>query len=333
MRLIVVKYLVMKKHIINEAEIWAYVSKRADKETEDKVKMWINSADFDNELYEKIVKLYNITGQISYEPNLDIEKAKQEFFNKVEFKKPYRLNIFYKYAAVIAMLAVIFTYTYSSFFSSTVMTYETAYSEQKQITLPDGSLVFLNASSKISFNTNYPRAIILEGEAFFEVKKDENHPFTVETSDSVIVKALGTSFNVKSYSNGLYTETTLLTGKVEVTSNKYFNEAILMLPNDKIKIEKKNGVIVRSSSEIDKNTIACQNNKIQFENKTFQDIAYDLSLQHNIKISFTNDKISNSRFTGYFDYETPLNEILEVLKISKNFNYEYKTETDEWIIK
>lgn len=321
------------KEIVSEVEIWAYVSNTADKTTKEKIEEWFKSANFDEELYSEIKKLYNVTNKNSLVSDVNIEEEKQEFFNKVSFKKSYKLSHIYKYAAVIALVLGAITYTFFTFYTGSSISYKTVYSEQKKITLPDGSLAFLNSSSKISFKEDMPRTIYLEGEAFFEVKKDKKYPFTVETLDQVKVEALGTSFNVKSYPNSRYTETTLLKGKVAVTSKKYFDDAILMLPNDKIKIEKANGKVVKSSLKITKSEITCQTNKIQFNNKTFKEIAHDLSIQHNIKISFKKgSSIATSRFTGYFDYKTPVKDILEVLKISKNFNYKYKAETDEWII-
>lgn len=323
----------MREHTVNDVEIWAYVSNTADKATEEKINRWFNSVDFNEELYKKIEKLHNATGKNYLDDSIDIEIEKQDFFNKIETKKSYKLNSFYKYVAVIALVLGAIIYAFSTFYINDSVMYKTVYSEQKKITLPDGSLVFLNSSSKISFNKNTPRTIYLEGEAFFEVKKDKKHPFTVETLDQVKVKALGTSFNVKSYPNGLFTETTLLTGSVAVTSKKYFNDTILMSPNDKVKIEKIKGKVVKSSLKITENEITCQNNKIHFNNKTFKELAYDLDIQHNIKISFSKDSnIANSRFTGYFDYKTPVKDMLEVLKISKNFNYKYIQETNEWII-
>ena len=81
-----------------------------------------------------------------------------------------------------------------------VVVFATGYNEQKQISLPDGSSVWLNASSQISYDSKAPRTLNLEGEAFFDVAKDKEHPFTVETPDNIKITALGTSFNVKSYS-------------------------------------------------------------------------------------------------------------------------------------
>ncbi|NMH86559.1 FecR family protein [Flavivirga algicola] len=206
------------------------------------------------------------------------------------------------------------------------------YGEIKQITLSDGSVVWLNAVSKISYEEESPRTIQLNGEAFFEVAKDKANPFTVEIPDHITVKALGSSFNVKAYPDNSYLETALLTGKVEVTSKTYFKEKIIMLPNDKIRINKADGLALKAVIKNEQTVLAWKEGKIRFENMTFKDIANELSNQLNVKLVFENEKIAKSKFTAVFDKSTSIKNILEVLKMSKEFNYNQNKETDEWMI-
>ena len=147
------------------------------------------------------------------------------------------------------------------------------------------------------------------------------------------MKALGTSFNVKSYQEQSFTETTLLTGKVEVSSENYFKEKIIMLPTDKIRVVKKDGQIIKSMLENPLHAVAWKKGEFVFENRSFEEIASDLSVQKNVKIQFTNKQVSNLKFTGAFEKDTPVNEILETLKISRNFEFEHTPQTNEWIIK
>lgn len=326
----------MEQNQITEVDIWEYISKSADIATNERVEEWMNSEDFNEDLFNKIQKIYNITGETQKHSDLETNTAKQRFFDAIENeeRKNYSWKKIIKYAAMVAILVSTALYTYQILVPNDIISIETAYSDCEQIHLPDGSVVWLNSSSKLSYNPKSPRTLFLDGEAFFEVAKDKEYPFTVETPDHVIVKALGTSFNVKSYAENTFTETVLLTGKVEVSSKEYFKNSIIMLPNDKVKIFKNDGRVVTSkSSNAASSSIAWRESKIQFNNKPFLEIAKDLKIQHNVNIRFENEQISNSRFTGSFDQDLPINDILEVLKASKDFEYEYKTKTNEWIIK
>ncbi|WP_438423516.1 FecR family protein [Aquimarina macrocephali] len=325
----------MEQYQITEVDIWGYISKSADTATNERVEQWMNSEDFDEDLFNKIKNIYKVTGEAPESSDLETNIAKQRFFNSIANKE--RKNSSWKkivkYAAMVAILLSASVFTYQILVANDSITIQTAYSDHQQINLPDGSVVWLNSSSKLSYDPKSPRTIFLDGEAFFEVAKDKEHPFTVETPDHIIVKALGTSFNVKSYAKNAFTETVLLTGKVEVTSAEYFKNSIMMLPNDKVMIFKNDGRVLTSKSNNAISSIAWREGKIQFNNKPLNEIANDLKIQHNVNIRFENEQISNSKFTGSFDQELPINEILEVLKASKDFKYEYNTKANEWIIK
>lgn len=325
----------MKQDEIREVDIWGYISKSTDTTTNKKVEEWMISDDFNEDLFNKVQNIYNITGETSKHNDVEINTAKQRFFNTIENKerKKSSWKKIIKYAAVVAILVSTAVYTYQIIIPNDIIIIKTVYSDHEQIHLPDGSVVWLNSSSKLSYSPKSPRTLLLDGEAFFEVVKDKEHPFTVETPDHIIVKALGTSFNVKSYAKNTFTETVLLTGKVEVSSKEYFKNSIIMLPNDKVKVFKNDGRVLTSKSSNAVSSIAWREGRIQFNNKPFLEIANDLKIQHNINIRFENEQISNSKFTGSFDQDISINDILKILKASKDFKYEYNTKKNEWIIK
>ena len=312
----------MEDQKITETEIWAYISNQSDTNAIEKIEQWKLSENYDEALFKKIERLYTITGENPYDTSMDISRAKGKFFETLETEKKsgYKWQNLLKYAAVFAV--IITSATYLFFTNSNTTTIQTAYGEHKLIDLPDGSSVWLNASSTLSYSKDSPRTIYLDGEAFFEVAKNKEIPFTVDTPDHLRVKALGTSFNVKTYKQNTFTETVLFTGKVEVSSDKHFKERILMLPNDKITFFKKDKRIVKSKSAFLESIIGWKTGKIQFRDKPFKDIASDLGIQYNIIINFKNEELSNSKFTGSFEKNTPIQEILETLRITKPFEYQ-----------
>lgn len=227
--------------------------------------------------------------------------------------------------------------------------YTAAYGERKNIQLPDGTTVTLNAGSNIKINAQFGtgiRDVYLEGEAFFEVKHDTSLPFIVHTP-AMDVKALGTAFNVKAYLDESITETSLLRGLVEVTLKEDNNFKTLLYPNQKIEWQhqneniagndlpaaKKSGslnatdslkkkLVVTDNGDIKE--IAWKENKLIFDDQLFGDIAILLERWYGAKIEFKDKAIRNYRFTGMFEKED-LNTVLDFLKESRHFNYKIES--------
>ena len=318
----------MKPLKITETELWEYLSRNADTSTIQKVEDWKNSTAFDEVLYTKIKQIYDQTEKQDF----DINEAKKRFFKAVDPKKV----IWKEYLKYAAIITILITSTY--FFTTTSLNQDkiivqTTFGEYKDMELADGSKVWLSASSEISYSVENPRTLYLKGEAFFDVAKDSLHPFTVTTPDDITVMALGTSFNIKSYKNSSNTETKLLTGKVEISSKTQFGQRIFLVPNEKFSFHKKTKETVKTILDANTSKIPWREGKIQFENTSFKEIAIDLKAQYGKQIKFENEDLASTKFTGSFDTATPITEIFEILKISKDFTYKLNTETNEWMIK
>ncbi|WP_158447895.1 FecR family protein [Aquimarina longa] len=317
----------MEHFKITETELWEYISKKADDITIQKIEKWMNSTDFDEDLFIKMSTIYNHTSK----EDPSVEQAKKRFFNTIKPKTAIWKGIL-KYAAIL-IVVICGTYFYSTTFSNkNEIVVQTTFGEQRSFVLPDGSKVSLNASSRLTYDLETPRTLYLEGEGFFEVVKDTLNPFTVTTLDHITVTALGTSFNVKSYTDAIITETKLLIGKVKVTSDIQFKESIVMIPSDKVTFYKNTKEVMKSKMDLNESRIAWKEGKIQFENKTFREIAIDLKAHFGKQIHFKNKSIATTKFTGSFNTTTPIDEIFEILKISKDFTYNLNTKTNEWII-
>jgi len=250
-------------------------------------------------------------------------------------------------AAAILILAVLFTINYFGIGKNKgTKTFLAAYGERKNIQLPDGSYVILNAGSKIEINASFAvstRDVFLEGEAFFDVKHNEKLPFIVHTC-AMDIKALGTAFNVKAYLNEKITETSLIRGLIEVTLKEIDNRKMLLYPNQKIKWEQpftkgddakvpkvENGDALIATDNLvkkllvtddgDIKEIAWKENKLIFEDELFSDIAVLLERWYGVQIEFMDDTIRNYRFTGTFNKEN-INTVLNFLKESRTFNYD-----------
>jgi ferric-dicitrate binding protein FerR (iron transport regulator) len=213
-----------------------------------------------------------------------------------------------------------------------------AYKESKStMTLPDGSIVRLNAKSKFSYAAGFgktTREVFLTGEAYFEVTHNEKIPFIVHTGEADI-KVLGTKFNVRNYPNEHRMEAALLTGSIELTLRADAQHKILLKPSDKIIVKKDaDGKAAIMPSDVDKKveltSIKVQdsvivetswlNDKMAFYDKPFSEIALDLERQFDVNIEFKNKVVSGYKYTGVYD-EDNVEDILKILQMIKPFQY------------
>jgi transmembrane sensor len=248
--------------------------------------------------------------------------------------------------AVACILIIICIFSISHFSSKkekAFKTFLTNYGERKNIQLPDGSVVNLNAGSKIVINESFDqlaRDVYLTGEAFFDVKHNEKKPFIVHTAD-MDVKALGTAFDIKAYNEERLTQTSLIRGIVEVTLKKN-NNKVLLYPSQKIIWENNSGDSpdagspskkaapnnpakispqkIKVTEQGDIKEIAWKDNKLVFDNDTMDEIAHMIERWYGVHILFRNEEIRSYRFTGVFERED-LRTVLTYLKESRQFNF------------
>lgn len=190
--------------------------------------------------------------------------------------------------------------------------------------LSDGTEVHLNYGSKLKYPqtfTGNTREVILEGEGYFDVAHNPEKPFVVNTGE-VLVKALGTEFDVLAYSGDNDIQTTLVEGKVvlEKISQEGQNEKIgSMVPGQHVKYNPRNGNISSSKGNIEK-YIAWKDDKMIFEDTPITEVARQLKRKYNVEIKVQDD-IKNYDYTVTF-FDEPLMQILDLMTIATPISYE-----------
>jgi transmembrane sensor len=190
---------------------------------------------------------------------------------------------------------------------------------RSKITLPDGSYVWLNAESEISYPTVFTkdREVSLKGEAFFEVVKDTLKPFKVNTRLSQI-KVLGTSFNVNAYRNDVHERVSLMEGKVTVSLLEN-DTSSLLLPGEQILINQKTGI--SENQQFDSlEVFGWTQGLLVFKNAGKNEIINKLSRWYGVKIEILKQPSSTWNVNGYFENQS-LEMVLERLAFSKEFDY------------
>ncbi|MDN5213052.1 FecR family protein [Fulvivirgaceae bacterium BMA12] len=192
--------------------------------------------------------------------------------------------------------------------------------------LPDGSIVKLNADSKLTFPENFPstiREVTLEGEAFFEIRKDSLRPFIVKT-DKLSTSVLGTSFNVKAYT-GDNVEVALVTGKVKVSGNSSDIGNVQLLPTEMAIYNQNNQSIEKTVfNPIEK--LAWRENTLYFNNSSFEDIIKMLERWYGIDFVIKRPHKIEERFTGNYKNES-LKSVLNGMSFSLDFQFEIQDKT------
>ncbi|MDR3061273.1 MAG: FecR domain-containing protein [Dysgonamonadaceae bacterium] len=203
--------------------------------------------------------------------------------------------------------------------------------QRAEITLADGSKVWLNAKSTLLFPNRFDkkyRKVDLDGEAYFEVAFDKEKPFSVITEEYE-VRVLGTEFNLLAYKHSSLFEASLIKGSVEISPHDSLRK-IFLKPNMKAFTEKgelKTGVIE------DYNYFLWKKGIIYFDDETVAEMIKKLELYFDYKIEIKNKKLIRCKFSGKFNAKDGVEHVLRVLQLKHKFKYEKDEEHKIIVIK
>lgn len=213
--------------------------------------------------------------------------------------------------------------------SNAINTLTTARGQQYRVNLPDGTKVWLNASSVLkypaSFNAKQERRVELIGEAYFEVYKDKAHPFIVKTPEQEL-SVLGTHFNLSSYPDENATVTTLLEGAVKVKALS----AKAQSQNTRILRPGQQSVLASSFTlrEVDaEESIAWTKGMFMFNDEKLENILLKVSRWYDVNIVYQDDSLKNLRFWGTITRHNKLSKVLHLLERTQVVVFEIKDDT------
>jgi transmembrane sensor len=196
----------------------------------------------------------------------------------------------------------------------------TAKGDRYHVTLPDGSRISLNASSAVTYPVSFDegmRTAQMSGEAYFEVSKAANWPFTVKTGDDVSIRVLGTAFNINNYKENAAVQTTLVSGSVELNAGaagkqllKPSQKAIYSIHNQKLQL-----LTVDAERETD-----WVYDRLVFRETPMKEVLVSVARFYNIEFDVKNKAIYKYTFTGTFENK-PLERVLDYMKISSRIRY------------
>ncbi len=270
----------------------------------------------------ELKKVWSKTHLSEQEFNPDTDRAWENLMRKAQENRSKSIG-YWKIAATVSLLVMCswMIWNYSQIHRPKIKLVS-AEDTVKSVTLADGSQVWINALSSISYADDFlqNREIVLKGEAFFEVSKMNGQPFTVLTETSKIT-VLGTSFNVREEKTG-NVKVQVATGKVAVEQRKKPDHQILLIPGEEAEIETKivNQPISKKTIE-DQNFRSWQNQVLTFSNDPLTEIAQKLSEHYRKEIKI-DQSLSKCRYTTSFDHQS-LDEVLEILRLTGDLEITY----------
>jgi ferric-dicitrate binding protein FerR (iron transport regulator) len=215
---------------------------------------------------------------------------------------------------------------------------------KSKIQLPDGTQVWLNADSRMTYNESFRgpfREVQITGEAYFDVVKDKDHPFIIHTN-SIDVRVLGTSLNIRSYANEKNTEAVLIRGSIEVTLRSSPDKKIILQPNEKLVVQNGRAMVVKKGMPSvqkyedapvmtlgkahigPKDTVAMDilwvKNKLSFDQETLEDVARKIERWYAVKVTIRDERLKHTEYSAVFEDES-LRQVMEALRMTGNFRY------------
>ena len=286
---------------------------------------WIHASDENSRYFKNMELLWHSMEVVHEGEQYDSDRAfllfKQriETENTINTRKSFTLKKVLSYAAIlisfITLNCLIHQYYIHPSDQNILRLSEIAVpnGSKTKLTLQDGTKVWLNAGSKIQYDSDFGkknRLLKLSGEAYLEVAKDENCPFIVDAGE-IKVKVLGTCFNVRAYKDNEEIKVALLRGSVEMETNN--GDMLRLVPKD----------IAHFNTQT-KETGICHNTGFIFNGESFEQITKILERTFNVKINIHRESIKKRCFIGDFVNNETIEQIFKVMSSNEKFTYTIK---------
>jgi len=348
-----------------EETLVKYLAGSASESERELVLHWIHEHPDHQQYFDELRSYYLLT-KVNQKPSgfskdeswkkIQARYYKAQYFAEMEQRKrSHRKTLLYAVFSSAAAILIAFLLGYSVFKGSWIRNNDPLRVQNEilvplgaktHVTLADGTKVWLNAGSKLKYPDGFSREsreVYLEGEAFFNVKKDNKKMFVVKTSN-LDIKVYGTEFNVKSYPDENLIQTTLVKGSVaiETHSDNAHKKAVFLKPNQTAiffkstpavrdleipELKNKPEIAGECAEKIVISPVAnavpitsWKDNRWIIVSEELDDLAIKLERRYNVKISFASEGIKKYRFSGTLKDET-FEQVLQVIQLSAPITY------------
>jgi transmembrane sensor len=311
-------------------QIIKYLKNKCSTSEREEFETWLNTSEENQELYSNLKEIWENAEKVPDEIQVDFKKA----WEKIELKagiadKPAKhipMKVSYKLllrlAAVLVILISLGTLIKKLYFDNQIIITESNLTEtQKELHLSDGTIVFLNRNSQLTYPESFKkdtREIKLDGEAFFKVAKDSLHPFIVYAGGTT-TKVLGTSFNIN-VKDSSKVIVSVLEGKVALASE---SNQLKITKGEQGTFNKKTKQLIKSQIT-DENYLSWKTGILSFNNQKLGEAIKVLSEYYSKTIE-VHPELQDRMITVTFNNQ-PLSEVLEILKMTLSIKIDSKPE-------
>ena len=312
-----------------------YLSGEASEIEVQTVFQWIDSDPGNRDEFIQYKKIWSLTS----ESKGNAHQAWVEISSKLSKPKGKHYRI-YRAGTVAASLIIVFglgmllqyfmPFSQKEEFSyMTASQFEIPLGQMSNIVLPDGTTVRLNSGTKLAYSGNFnsgERTVSLTGEAYFDVAKDDDHPFVIKTN-ALDFKVYGTSFNIQAYPEDKKTITTLIEGSLGVI-DKAGRELLRLTPGENATYSEENKSLQVAKVDLDLYT-SWQSGLVTFRNEKLKDVAKKIERWYNVEIIIKNDRIGDEVYLGTILKNKPIDQILEVFALTSSLKYRIVPRADQ----
>lgn len=298
-----------------------YLNHEATEEELIHLNTWLEESEENKEELFRLRNAYVLTNVLSFADSITIE-SKSDTDNKVK-KRRFSFYPFAKYAAVVcgtAILSIGYMMMKDYNQGEVLQTLTVNEGERAQLTLADGTQIWLNANTVISYPDNFNRrnrSVNLKGEAYFKVAKNKDLPFIVN-AENIDVKVLGTEFNVKAYNDENTIEVQVTEGKVQVYKDDA-DSAYYLTANEMISFDKSNSLFTEAG--FDASAENWREGKYVFNNKPLSLIIKQLERIYAVHFIVNDTRLLDEIYYGEVNVNDPITKIMEIISINGRFNY------------
>lgn len=299
----------------------------------EKLEEWLSLDSANAEWLLEMERVWSLKNELYFSGKEEIELAFNRFLNRIgepgtTIPLKSRRNLWnfswLKYAAALFIIAFsIYLIQPDSTVNTLMNTVEVPRGQYVNLTLSDGTLVWLNAESKLIYPSDFQdgdREVELIGEGYFQVTENPDRPFIVH-SYQLNVKVLGTKFHMKAYANEA-TSVMLREGEVEVSTIDA-KQHVLLSPNEEARYVEGEGI--QKSKNLDTHILDIwMNGDLAFRGASLESITKSLERKFDIPLVIESDDLKQERFTLRADSTLTLVEVLDLLKSTRKLDYKIK---------
>ena len=316
--------------------IAVFLSRGLDKEAREELEAWISASEDNRRYFMQQQEIWFSAVQeerMRYDADQAFEAFRQRVAEHRTPKQPKRVigwKSVFKYAAAVLVVGLVSFFSYQKGESNlkealTQVEVEAPLGAQTRLRLPDGTLVVLNAGSRLVYPQDFGvdnREVELSGEGYFEVARNEEAPFEVQTRE-LNLRVLGTKFNLKNYADDKEVVVSLMEGRVALQNEVKAMPEVHLVPEEQVLLNKKTGEMRKLKTSVT-HANCWKDNKLFFDEELLEDIAKKLMRSYAVQINVA-DSLHDRRFYGDFVIgKSSIREVLDAIAATGRVNYTYK---------